>query len=1279
MASRCFFPSTERSRATRTELPRDAAKGTTKKKGKAENGGVLELRSCETRSDGLAREAALAEASRVLREFSSVSPEEWLAALERLALTLGEARRERNERRRRTRAVHLEMLLATEDDIRRRIRERGKAKKREKEERGEEKERRDAEERLSHGRPVWRKHAPDARRLPREGEGAGFGARSPSAASVSRSSSPFSARASLRLHGGLPVETLLWRYGRYLPHLSPKQLVRFLLVVERLDFHDGRSPQLTAFLPFAPPSLSSAPFSPTPAIPPFASSELPLAVDLRAALLGAFLDRLSQAPGALSLKELAQVARFFSRERLPEPAVPLAFFAPEGPRPPAGRGAEKKRVAEETDGERARQCLQRGGQICREGQTGVRAGAKSETVETEAQADERSQAEAQRGEEAPGAARPPRVDERAREAQAGELDIWAATPEGKPLVVSEHIRSLFEILLKAALKSLQRLEKKAAEEARELRRRTAGGATGEVTRRETSARSLLEGVPKVSVPPACFAAHSPSSGSLASPEAAAVSLASPVSPSAESSSPSGGSSRVIPRASPSSLSSPALRELSVRRAHANSVFPLLEACGKLQFVSLHALYAPLLSRLTPTLLVSRSLLALSKTVHFFARVELPPGSHPEVTLPLLQRLANPDEFDDLLRAERSPMAAQVALGELALATVLLEPVAGALSCDRRRLFAEVKGLQEGVLANCLRAVALHTRWNQWGTRQDAPREETHYEIHSAFPSRLAFESRSPSSAGGVSALSCGGAAPASAPEGLRGLDREAAEERDAPGEDGGNQQGLLSATAARCLGEPSAFLGRQLQTVALAVAFEFPLLVARLQRRARESREESQETHRAEAPADGGSLSLRADRADGPGAEGANVPAQACAGGDRLPLFFASSPPPGLAPRASSSSAATGYAARRAFGADADREAAAAILQMLRQFAQSAGAAQGDAPAVQKESSLQHSRVSAALRALGVTHQVEAAYGPYLLDLALTDARICIEVDGPLHFTDGLRAHRAVAAASSDSPVAAAAEETRARGGGAALETPEEARSAGAAGLADATADAANARRLRADDETGGGVMGEDAHRSPRVRELLYDSKSRLKHRILTRAGWQVLHIAWFDWPRRTHNQQEALRQLFRAAAERKAWRHCKKGENTRGDESTLRVGLLGAASQQRDDPRRKGEQETAAESESPIDEKAEDSCRLRRARGVECPEWDGHNADFEAFRVYREQFTEIRQTEQDTFLTVAERLKYAGEHGDSPRLPDDEQEASTEICMHLPTQVSIFPDEEHF
>ncbi|CEL94482.1 unnamed protein product [Vitrella brassicaformis CCMP3155] len=42
-----------------------------------------------------------------------------------------------------------------------------------------------------------------------------------------------------------------------------------------------------------------------------------------------------------------------------------------------------------------------------------------------------------------------------------------------------------------------------------------------------------------------------------------------------------------------------------------------------------------------------------------------------------------------------------------------------------------------------------------------------------------------------------------------------------------------------------------------------------------------------------------------------------------------------------------------------------------------------------------------------------------------------------------------------------------------------------------------------------------------------YHIKTQLKHRLLAKLGWQVYHIAWDDWPDRTHNRQEALRRLL--------------------------------------------------------------------------------------------------------------------------------------------------------
>lgn len=46
----------------------------------------------------------------------------------------------------------------------------------------------------------------------------------------------------------------------------------------------------------------------------------------------------------------------------------------------------------------------------------------------------------------------------------------------------------------------------------------------------------------------------------------------------------------------------------------------------------------------------------------------------------------------------------------------------------------------------------------------------------------------------------------------------------------------------------------------------------------------------------------------------------------------------------------------------------------------------------------------------------------------------------------------------------------------------------------------------------------------------VYDLKSSLKHRLLTKQGWEVHHIAWNDWPVQRHSRLNYLARLLRSA-----------------------------------------------------------------------------------------------------------------------------------------------------
>jgi len=50
-------------------------------------------------------------------------------------------------------------------------------------------------------------------------------------------------------------------------------------------------------------------------------------------------------------------------------------------------------------------------------------------------------------------------------------------------------------------------------------------------------------------------------------------------------------------------------------------------------------------------------------------------------------------------------------------------------------------------------------------------------------------------------------------------------------------------------------------------------------------------------------------------------------------------------------------------------------------------------------------------------------------------------------------------------------------------------------------------------------------------RTARYDMKSMLKHRLLTKQGWHVHHIAWYDWPEHHHSRLTYLARLLRSPA----------------------------------------------------------------------------------------------------------------------------------------------------
>ncbi|KEP63705.1 UNVERIFIED_CONTAM: RAP domain-containing protein [Hammondia hammondi] len=1322
-------------------------------------------------------DAVLEEASRVLKNLLSVTPAEWLHALEDLSRVAGEMRGERGARRKRHSQIRLQMLVETAETLRRQVRSREKQKKQARVERRKEKEARDQEERLNHGRPVWKKRGGRGVQTP-EGEACMHRSSTSVSFGVGSSASvygvPFpSPPSSLRLRGSLPLEALLWRYPRFLPHLTPKQLVRLLVVVERLDFHDGRSPPFVAFLPF-PPSCSpyaflpaflassvspSRPFSVSPdsslagelsvaskSLPEFRSAVEALHFDLRSVLLGAFLYRLSRPGCVLSLEELSLVARFFARERLPDPAVPFTFFSSERRHAtrhfPRNCGDALHACGGAADLGPGRHTPSSSTVLREAGRGQTEQGSEGELETGEFRLDETPSREAAKEKDDSDKIEN-RQEVEARKEQA--FMRWATTPEGKPLVVRTDICMLFELLLKAAhgavTRSLARREK-------------------DHERTETTSKGDDGG-------------HQPPSRITRS------------------------NSSSSPPSLPSSPSSVASRTAFPPTIHETRLLPLLEACGKLMFVSLRCMYTPLLSLISPALLFSRSLLSLSKTLHLCARLDLSPASHADFVLPLLRRTASP-AFFDLLHSERSAATAQVAVGELALATVSLES-----GCEARRspaLFAEIKLLQEETLFNCLRAVALYTQWEKLEKTEERDLERL---IPCSPGSSSSLSGVSPSA---LCASVESRVSPRSSSSELRNSadgDGVATSELEA-GEKAASQTSTERETsgdfARGRLGQPSPFLCRQIETVALAIGFEFPLLVAKLQQTQREDAEKEEEKKRGEstscAPETDAREATRGQQSEAPNSSSLHVEqgdldtqqraeqgtvqdtqheeehvagslsVSGFAGLSGSPASLAppltptgSSPAQSLSSDLSSPSASAPPASARAVSADSARpcggsplegDGRRSILQMLKCL--SLHRSPEDALEVQKESSVQHSQVSSALRALGIRHQVEYPAGPYLLDVALEDEAICIEIEGPLHFTDVLQRPRDKEAPARttrrtvDEPGARArgspekkdSEETEER-----RDTqPERESQAGAPRQrqpevfrereyeADACSPPCSQGREAREEQTEGReereereekrgereekrgereekrgeregeVLEEERHdmgegsekderktvsgregsdREERVGEisidnagvpqlstLHYDSKTRLKHRILTHAGWRVLHIAWFDWPRRPHNQQAALIQLLR-----------KSSPNSQRDTSE---------EDEREDERGGEEKDTGHEG-------VKESCDSEmwpvtretnaEARGVEVLGEKSHRAPRDApesggkerheareFRVYRRQFADLLYTEQDTVLSVEERLRDEEKHFATWASPD------LSIEWPAPAQVPIFPED---
>uniref|UniRef100_A0A0G4IFE9 RAP domain-containing protein n=1 Tax=Chromera velia CCMP2878 TaxID=1169474 RepID=A0A0G4IFE9_9ALVE len=157
-------------------------------------------------------------------------------------------------------------------------------------------------------------------------------------------------------------------------------------------------------------------------------------------------------------------------------------------------------------------------------------------------------------------------------------------------------------------------------------------------------------------------------------------------------------------------------------------------------------------------------------------------------------------------------------------------------------------------------------------------------------------------------------------------------------------------------------------------------------------------------------------------------------------------------------------------------------------------------------SSKQHFQLCDALRDLGASFSTEMQIGPYSIDVRLEDSRVLVEVDGPLHFvTEGDGEEQG--------------EEEGREGGDACEETQTFTEEQGGTEAAEFST-----KRKRKDEP----ASSLDSHSErAEIRPHEYHVKSILKHRLLTKLGWRVHHIAYDDWPALRHNRQKVTRRLI--------------------------------------------------------------------------------------------------------------------------------------------------------
>ncbi|OEH80086.1 hypothetical protein cyc_04904 [Cyclospora cayetanensis] len=198
----------------------------------------------------------------------------------------------------------------------------------------------------------------------------------------------------------------------------------------------------------------------------------------------------------------------------------------------------------------------------------------------------------------------------------------------------------------------------------------------------------------------------------------------------------------------------------------------------------------------------------------------------------------------------------------------------------------------------------------------------------------------------------------------------------------------------------------------------------------------------------------------------------------------------------------------------------------------------GSSRLCRSSSSEQHASVAAAARALGVSVQQEAPVGPYEADLLLKDRHCIVEIDGPLHFMRPPPQHTRTFRNGGSSSSGGAADDFAA--------LPRDPYSSRKGTGTKAHESSTSRTGLWGSLSSGEGAPPEN---SP----LVYDVRTALKHRLLRSCGWQVLHIAWNDWPVDCYAQQRALAEALKHV-ERQAPQKAEVGVKWEGCGASLLV-----------------------------------------------------------------------------------------------------------------------------